>query len=573
MVDRNVYKGFLPPGLSESDILACFESLKKLRRYVAGKDRSLVFFVGAGASFAGHTGMPQTPALLYDLLCQALFRPATQSRDEDKMRGVLKEITADSIGFEITLNDFWQICRQATTLLYDAFGALDKLCSPNRVHAFLAYWLSTGGTVITTNYDRLIEREWRQSGHAVRTRYREEGTNSFRTWRDDLKRGGHLFKIHGSLTDSGSCLGALEHVGTQLTGHRAELLHEVIRTRPVCFVGWSGKDPDIPLLLHSSLADRDPSLPAFWMHYEGPGSLARALERCADSIKPYAKNRPILTEADRAFGRLLDWVGIPSAANLPRGPRNFNFDRALKQCSESGLTRMVGIALRRSGRFAEAESVLKLALKRNPTPGETSAAFQEISLLYQQKSGRQTHQALKWLEEARMALNQAPDLHLQLNLDFGLLSMSTVGLESQPWLISKIPGYFRRYRQDIERLRQEATDEKSLALHESLIDLYSGRLRFKVVGWLATVLIPLRDWILHPYQRAYSTVANAKDISVHSRIDVMAYRAIALAHMGRCEDARHQVPEIDRLIAIFQDQARTEHWEKQKQEILDHCEV
>ena len=70
-----------------------------------------------------------------------------------------------------------------------------------------------------------------------------------------------------------------------------------------------------------------------------------------------------------------------------------------------------------------------------------------------------------------------------------------------------------------------------------------------------------------PFDIARSTIVDAKDINIHSRIDVLAYRSVALAHLGRCEDAVEDLSEIDRLIAIFNDGARTNHWKNQRQEI------
>ncbi|MDP2776272.1 MAG: SIR2 family protein, partial [Anaerolineales bacterium] len=258
-------QSILSPLISQADFLISSSSIDMLQPYLINHDRSLVFFVGAGASFAGNTGMPRTPSLLYHLLLQALSSSGKFDLQRDTLQATLKEISSH-IGFEFTLIDFWQICRQATVLLYESFADLEKICTPNRVHSFIAHWLSTGGTVITTNYDRLIESEWAKTGKSIQSRYREEGTNSFLGWQEDLRQGGCLFKIHGSLDDPDSCLGALEHVGTQLTGNRAQLLEEIIRTRPLCFVGWQGVDPDIPPLLHALVDKRDTSLPTFWIH-------------------------------------------------------------------------------------------------------------------------------------------------------------------------------------------------------------------------------------------------------------------------------------------------------------------
>jgi len=340
---ENMIANFLSSAISQQDASISSRSIERLRPYITGGGHSLVFFVGAGASIAGNTGMPSTSALLYHLLSQSLAYSGKFDPAKDSIFRILKEITSlpnPIIGFEITLNDFWQICRQATALLYESFADLDRRCIPNRVHAFLAHWLSTGGTVITTNYDRLIEREWEKTSGSIQSRYREEGSASFVGWKEDLDRGGALFKIHGSLDDPQSCLGALEHVGTQLTGNKAELLEEVLRTRPLCFVGWRGGDPDIPPLLYNMLGKRDSSLPTFWIHFEGypPGSmtLQTAIEGCSELVRTYASDHPILTDADRAFGEFLNWVGESFPANPARQTESFDFSKAIDRCTQTG---------------------------------------------------------------------------------------------------------------------------------------------------------------------------------------------------------------------------------------------
>lgn len=568
-------QAILSPIISKSDAIVSSASIDLLRPLLTARDRSLVFFVGAGASMSGNTGMPSTPSWLYHLLLQALSSSGKFDLQSDTLPATLKEISSH-IGFEITLNDFWQICRQATALLYESFADVETKCASNRAHAFLAHWLSTGGTVITTNYDRLIEHEWAKTGGSIQSKYGVGGSNSFMRWKDDLDRGGTLFKIHGSLDDPDSCLGALEHVGTQLTGPRAELLEEIIRTRPLCFVGWRGVDPDIPPLLYNMLNKRDPSLPTFWIHYEGYPSgsmtLETAIEGCSELVRTYASDYPILTDADRAFGEFLHWAGIQSTPNPERQAESFDFTDATSKCMKTGLTRMVGITLRRAGKYEESEKVINAALELAETPGERNAALQELSLMRQQITGRETSQARKSLEQAREVLKEQPDLRLQLNNDFGLLSMTIITLRSRPWLLLKIPRLFRRYRQDIDTLQREAIDEESVALHKSLLQLYSGRLRFKLFGRLGIAIRPLGDWILRPFAVAHSTINDAKDIHLHSRIDVLAYRSIAMAYFGRCQEAQENVPEIHRLIVILNDDARTQHWKKQTEEIKRYCD-
>jgi hypothetical protein len=566
--------GILSPDISQQDALVSSASVVRLRSYLTGDGRSLVFFVGAGASAAGNTQMPTTPALLQQILLDALKRSGEFNTESNGIVDAIREIS-NRIGFEITLNDFWQICRKVTTLLYASFAELEERCTPNCVHAFLAYWLSTGGIVLTTNYDRLIEREWLKIEQDIDVRYQEEGPNSFANWREDLNRGGCLFKLHGSLEAPDSCLGALEHVATRLVGDRASLLAEIVQHRPLCFVGWRGVDPDIPPLLSNLYKTRNPSSPVIWVHYEGRQPSSISLQTAIDDtprlIREYASAYPILTDANRAFGEVLHWMGVEITSKPSPAVVHLDFNKTVSQCPASGVTRFVGIAARRAGRLDVARQILEIALKLAQIPEERSAAIQELSLLQQQEAGRKTNQSRRLLEEARKSLGEKPDPWLQLNTDFGMLSMTIVGLQSRPWLLLKLPSLFRNYRQNIEVLRRETTDRESVALHESLLHLYLGRLRLILFGWLTVAVLPLADWILRPFNVARSTIDNAKDIHLHSRVDVLAYRAVALARLRRCQNATEDVPEIGRLIAILNDDARARHWEHQRQEIEQRC--
>jgi hypothetical protein len=101
---------------------------------------------------------------------------------------------------------------------------------------------------------------------------------------------------------------------------------------------------------------------------------------------------------------------------------------------------------------------------------------------------------------------------LQLNADFGSLSLTILSLNSRPWLILTVPVLFCRYRRDLEVFRRDTTDRQSVALHESLLQLYMGRLRFRLFAWLGIRVPPMADWILRPFNVARLRIDDAKDI-------------------------------------------------------------
>jgi len=70
--------------ISQPDFIASIASVERLRSYLVGDDRSLVFFVGAGDSMAGNMGMPSAPTLLYQLFLDSLkYAGVADSRTAD----------------------------------------------------------------------------------------------------------------------------------------------------------------------------------------------------------------------------------------------------------------------------------------------------------------------------------------------------------------------------------------------------------------------------------------------------------------------------------------------------------
>jgi hypothetical protein len=563
----------LSPDITSEDTRTSSANLHLLLPYIKGTDRSLVFFVGAGASAAGSTNLPTSATLLRNLLMECLNATGHLGSKHDFEKVI--EGISDKIGFEITLNDFWQICRDATALIFDALADYEEDCEPNAVHTFMSRWLISGGTVLTTNYDRLIERAWKREIPKTSVIYKMTGRYSFSNWQSSIHQGGTLFKLHGSLDDPSSCLGALEHVTTQISGHRANLLEEIVRTRPLCFVGWSGVDPDIPPLFESLLSSRDPALPSFWIHYEGssPGNktIEDAIERTSPAIVKYASDKPILTDANRAFNQLSSLLSQTSSPQLPSSASKLDLSKSVRTCSLSALARFVGIILRRSGCLKEAEILLNSALALHPSPEEESAVIQEILLLNREQKAAKSSLPLKMLSDARKSLGKKPDIHLLLNIDFGKLSMTVSDLSTKPLTILRVPKLFLAYKKDIERLRKKSIDPESVALHEALLNLYCGRVRLHLLGWLRFFGPIAGRLILPPFNSARILIESAKDVHIHSKIDILSYRSIALSRLGYCKEATQDITEIDRLIVIFKDEAREKFWRDQKSEIEQSC--
>ena len=524
-------------------------------------DSGLVFFAGAGIS-SGPRGIPATADLIRQLLEAAVGANPT-------LRGLLPAPPVmGKVGFEMVLNDLWQICRDAVPAFFDWLASLDDAASPNPAHSFLSAWVAAGGSVITTNYDRLIER----TGECV-VRFDRDADDGrgFSRWASDLS-GGALFKIHGSLERPSSCLAALEHVGTTVAGARRDLLMQVFRERPVCVVGWAGADPDIPPVIHAALAERSPDLPLFWVHHTAmsPASVSPLL-RDASLI------RPIYGEVDVVFAALyarasaarrrpgLAGAGQPATAPLA----------AFRRCTLSGASRFVGIALRRGGREALALKVFDVAADQAAGSAEWAAARQERALTLWGSARGQVQRELAARRivadvVGRLGREGATPADMRGPL-FGLLSMTISLSAHRRWLLLQIPGLLRAMRRSIADARASGADEVDVAIQEALTDLYSGRTRLALSGGLARRIMPIRHWVLAPFERARRAVASLPDRSLHAAFDVRAGYAVALATLGDCEKSLTDVPELDRLSLLLSDERRRHHWLEQRVRLVMLC--
>ncbi len=569
----------LSPFLSEADRVVCLRTLNVLRSLVTDKSRQLVFFVGAGIS--ANTGMPLVFELLEALLMDALKRSAPDKADNDTLLSNAIKRASQELGFEITLNDLWQICPGAIVQFFHSLASFEgNRCSPNHVHKFLASWITTGGVVLTTNYDRLIERAASNRVKDLLVRYTESaGPASFEHWKGDLLQGECLFKLHGSLVSPDSCLGALEKVGTRIAGNRAELLATIAHGRPLCFVGWRGVDPDIPLLLEEVLSKKDP-VPVIWVHYEGknqeqPKGLTPCLDGVPKPLRGIAGAQPLVTDADRLFAEMGRWLGfeidqvISEQKIVPASspPIVQKFSQSLDICTDTGLARFIGIGLRHAREFEAAQEILEVSQKLAKSPGESSAALQELSLTFwAQGRGSNQQKARTLLKRTHSEFGQA---------SFGMLSMTVVASRRKPWLLLQLPHLFREYALYIDELRVAAYDlqgRRSVALHEALFHLYLGKLRLQLISWMGPLARPLASCVLKPLEIARTRIDDAGDIHIHSRIDVLSGRSLALARFGLCEEAWRDIPEVKRLCRILADAPRSKHFlERQLPQLEQLC--
>ena len=603
--DGDVSSDMVPAGLVDAtDRQRCARSALLLRDMVAG--RALVFFVGAGVSWAEPTRSPLTSGLLHSLFVEilrqltekgpaALGLPAMRQWNRlcARAEAALPSV-ARVVGLEITLSQLRDTWPPSYSRFLHSWSQLANTRPFNRAHLGLAAWMRGGGTVITTNYDCFIEEAYFHLEKRLPARRcwtsptppETDTQSTFDNWRQDLEQGGVLFKLHGSFHELDTCAATLDQVGTALTGHRADLVRHVMSTRPVCVIGWRGVDPDIPPVM--VLARSSPRCePLVWTLYQGDDpdshcSLSDRLSRVPSHLLPVASGNPLVTEANHLFAHLDS--GMQAAFEMPArqrtappsSPQGVFRDIASDMPCSAAAHFLAGVCRRAEelDLASQLGSIASgLALDRSQWANAVEAGAHVLYL----KGDRE--QALAEVVRVREQLLATPDLPGRLTADFGELSMTIVKMRSLrkgslPVAGLRLRGLFRRYRDDIATLEREAGDPEEIHLHKALYHLWVGRLRADVAGYFGeSVRRRATPWILGELDKAAYHMDKAPTKQLDAKVDLLSYRALTLAGAQRCAEAWREFSDAERLAATaVHDTARTKRLQRQRAKLEALCE-
>lgn len=202
----------------------------------------LVFFTGAGISRNPPSSLPlarDVKLQLIKAICNGDDNPCISHfyrLHKHRISTLLQNISMESIFEILRVRSQLNVIKLVTKL----FGATE----PNDTHTFLARLLKAGCTVVTTNFDLLIEEALRRES-ARRPRC------------DPAQLCRRIFHIHGSVKQPQSIIGTLRRVGQALISADTEIaLKKVLGNRTVVFVGWSDRDIDImPALFGSGMKE------------------------------------------------------------------------------------------------------------------------------------------------------------------------------------------------------------------------------------------------------------------------------------------------------------------------------
>lgn len=191
----------------------------------------LIPFIGAGMSMP--SGLPSWASLVKSLAGQS--RPAT--------------VPEESLASVLSLPDLAEVLDSISgseqhTLEYLADRVDDPRYKPNRYHAMLEHLRPT--TIVTTNWDRLIEDSFRAAGHRTTVITRDVDVPAFNT-------ASHInvIKLHGTITDRQTLVyRKSQYESYWSTRSLLQALMQVqLSTNHALFLGYGFGDPNIIDLL------------------------------------------------------------------------------------------------------------------------------------------------------------------------------------------------------------------------------------------------------------------------------------------------------------------------------------
>lgn len=221
--------------------MSYMKEISELNRLI--KEGEIAFFVGAGISKD-----PPSNLLLGDELKNKTISAFCRDTPKNERKEILE--STKNLRPEVIL----QIIHNEI-----GNGALDildvlKSDNPNQNHFFLAKAMNYGNTVITTNFDNLIECAYIREGFEPSVYFDDEGFKKWFENKKDNKKGG-IFKIHGTLeeihvTSEGierknrkdTIIATLNQVGKGLSKAKAKVLEHFFKKKDMVFIGYSGLD-------------------------------------------------------------------------------------------------------------------------------------------------------------------------------------------------------------------------------------------------------------------------------------------------------------------------------------------
>jgi tetratricopeptide (TPR) repeat protein len=360
-------------------------------------DGSAVLLVGAGISADPPASLPLAAGLSIEMVRNIARRcalnPELLVRVEAAAATLRPEVLADIL-----------LRHVGGYGLKSIYSALDA--HPNDWHSLLATSMARGCTVITTNFDILIERSCADQNVSYQ-RYLPHKKASISPANFAQCRS-CLIKLHGSLPVSNdanklSLAFALKHVSRGIPSHLQELLQSLLADRPLIVLGYAGRDDfDIrPFLLN--LNRKGPTL---WVIHDSsasesewkPGDVWPDAEPAIELYHQWAGSISIVRGPTQALQRLFPTSLSSQSSQIAGRPAvgvSFRPIPTIHRCLRS----LVYVALQaRAFRLAH-ELVDEARMSTRPKSREEAWVFVDEAVV-REKAGSGLHAAARAARQA-----------------------------------------------------------------------------------------------------------------------------------------------------------------------------
>lgn len=515
------------PGLEPDFHRLCSDSLVELTHLCRSALRQPVFYVGAGVSYAAPSRLP--------IARQVLTSVFEQCQVELESKRVLEKPASDEIMRPI----FESVGRlQMETILQHLYeGVFPRPFQTGRVfdvpavgqrsnvnHRFLAQWLAVGHrTVVTTNLDPLIEQAWdRLYPTRVGTLHVIKRPDDFSDWKSRIDAANTLWKLHGSADDPESWAITLPKVAFELQDSRKDFLMKLIKTRDVCFIGYSAADIDLmPSILAAQRQKLNTSPRIFWAFYFNDTfqSLQDYLQAEPNVRRVFDANpgriMPLVTTAER----LCIWLETQclntyndNTAWTATSPVTDEYTRWLAQDIQTAgpiaCVNLVAFALRALGRHQEAVDLLDQIASKQQNRLSSSEIVQVAALL--QESAHTYWQAdnviaaLERVNQAWDLLRESEDVMSRVQCQYGRVTM-VLDAKHDVTRLQRVLATLRLFmlHRWYWRLSRERPTESSPIIGQGLCFYYEAKIAETIS--IASKLIrlhPIRVLLVKLYERA-----------------------------------------------------------------------
>lgn len=256
------------------------------------KARNVIFFVAAGVSYDYPASLPIANTLFEEIFL-SIFDDVI---DKQELLNTLK----NKLRFEVFFQIFTDLFGKKAIDLLDIL----RLGKPNHNHIFLSELAKNKfiSTILTTNFDSLIEQEFQKNKIKFSLLYKDIHFKNYKS-----TTGVQILKLHGSFVDkdktdvSDSILISVNQVGKKVSKLKKNTLKKLLTDKDIIFIGYSGMD-DFDILPIFLTTKSDKSI--YWINHKISKDLvhysAIDLEKCKPDSLNYNYGK-ILNNRKKGF--------------------------------------------------------------------------------------------------------------------------------------------------------------------------------------------------------------------------------------------------------------------------------